>query len=150
MPGRFLQIFYTRGCSGWTSRTDPPCTSESCILACRGHVDFEGFNSCHLYCWWKKSGVHQLIWELSHYLWGSLHPRWFLWDFWTINSNVHTTDSCCIHPHVSTWKLAAMNLLVARFERTTFPQKAKAFFTQSFGPISKIISQRIRCYSPWN
>ena len=31
----------------------------------------------HSYCWWKKSGVNQLIGNsLSHYLQGFIHPRW--------------------------------------------------------------------------
>ena len=28
------------------------------------------------YCWWLKSGVHQLIGSISHYLQGFIHSRW--------------------------------------------------------------------------
>ena len=43
------------------------------------------------YCWWKKSGDHQLIGSLSyHYSHGLnifIHPRRWSPDFWTINSS---------------------------------------------------------------
>ena len=34
---------------------------------------WEAENAIPSYCWWKK---HQLIWQISHYLQGFIHPRW--------------------------------------------------------------------------
>ena len=36
--------------------------------------------------WWLKSGIHQLIWSIYHYLQGFIHPRW-LFGISSINSS---------------------------------------------------------------
>ena len=38
------------------------------------------------YCWWLKSGIHQLIWSIYHYSQGFIHPRW-LFGISSINSS---------------------------------------------------------------
>ena len=78
---KYLYIWKHKG--GTCSQTITSCIMlykfDRCIwLIAKWMVKRDGYkNSSRLesYCWWTKI-LHQLIWEVSHYLQGFLHSRW--------------------------------------------------------------------------
>ena len=47
------------------------------------------------YGWWLKSGIHQLIWSIYHYLEGFIHPSW-LFGISSINSSFPFFGMACL------------------------------------------------------
>ena len=87
--------------------------------------------------------LHQLVCSLSPSLQGFIHPRWFLWDFWTINRISHISPKWRSGKIIelilffSTLKLDTLlprriwNRVVPPVCSTWNPMKYKVFFSVS-------------------
>ena len=88
-----------------------PSIWSSKIIAIHIYVGFNKFRTStasetHAYCWWKKSGVHQLeVGSLAHYLQDFIHPRWLALGFLNHQQYLQKTEKSPSNTVVSKWHL---------------------------------------------